>query len=136
MVEGKFRPDLFYRRGVMTEVLIPVRHVARMLDGDPWCLAGLSWPRPSPAPSEGSPMATIPEIEARIHALWAKGEARTFDESMELGRLLTALEAEMPPGDFYTHVLDVLHIPAPAAQRLMAQYRESQEADSSPGPEG
>ena len=47
-------------------------------------------------------MATIPEIEARIHALWAKGDARTLDESVELGRLLTALETEMPPGDFLT----------------------------------
>ena len=50
-------------------------------------------------------MATIPEIEARIHALWAKGDARTLDESVEFGRLLTALETEMPPGDFYKHVL-------------------------------
>jgi hypothetical protein len=71
-------------------------------------------------------MATIPEIEARIHALWAKGDARTRDESVELGRLLTELETEMPPGDFYTHVLDVLHIPARDAQRFMQQYRESQ----------
>jgi hypothetical protein len=71
-------------------------------------------------------MATIPEIEARIHALWARGDARTPDESVELGRLLTDLEAEMPPGDFYTHVLEVLHIPARDAQRLMQQYRESQ----------
>src|SRR5919106_6824635 len=63
------------------------------------------WPSPSPESSEGKPMATIPEIEARIHALWTKGEARTREESVELGRLLTALEAEMPPGDFYTHVL-------------------------------
>jgi hypothetical protein len=55
-------------------------------------------------------MATIPELEARIHALWAKGDARTRDESVELGRLLTALETEMPPGDFYTHVLNVLHM--------------------------
>jgi len=60
-------------------------------------------------------MATIPEIEGRIHALWAKGDARTLEESVELGRLLTALETEMPPGDFYTHVLDVLYIPARAA---------------------
>jgi hypothetical protein len=81
-------------------------------------------------------MATIPEIEARILALWAKGDARTFDESLELGRLLTALETEMPPGDFYTHVLDVLHIPARAAQRFMEQYHESQGADSHPVPEG
>ena len=81
-------------------------------------------------------MATIPEIEARIHALWAKGDARTLDESVALGRLLTALEAEMPPGDFYTHVLDVLHIPAHDAQRLMAQYRTSQEAEHGSAPEG
>jgi hypothetical protein len=80
-------------------------------------------------------MATIPEIEARIHALWAKGDARTPDESVELGRLLTALETEMPPVDFYTHVLEVLHIPARAAQHVMAQYRASQGADSSPMPE-
>jgi hypothetical protein len=45
-------------------------------------------------------MATIPEIEPRIHALWAKGDARTREESVEPGRLLTALETEMPPGDF------------------------------------
>ena len=71
-------------------------------------------------------MATIPEIEARIHGLWAKGDARTLDESVELGQLLTALETEMPPGDFYTHVLDVLYIPARAAQQFMQQYRGSQ----------
>ena len=71
-------------------------------------------------------MATIPEIEARIHALWAKGDARTLDESVELGRLLTALHTEMPPGDFYTHVLDVLHIPASTAQHFMQQYRDYQ----------
>jgi hypothetical protein len=81
-------------------------------------------------------MATIPEIEARIHALWTKGDARTREESVELGRRLAALEAEMPPGDFYTHVLDVLHIPARDAQHCMAQYRTSQEADNGPVPEG
>jgi hypothetical protein len=76
-------------------------------------------------------MATIPEIEARIHALWDKGDARTFDESVELGRLLTELQSEMPPGDFYRHVLDVLHIPASSAQEFMQQYREYQgEADA------
>jgi hypothetical protein len=69
-------------------------------------------------------MATIPEIDARIHALWAKGGARTPDESVELGRWLTALQAEMPPGDFYTHVLEVLHIPAREAQQFMHQHRE------------
>jgi hypothetical protein len=73
-------------------------------------------------------MATIPEIEARIHALWAKGDARTLDESVELGRLLTHLQTEMPPGDFYKHVLDVLHMHAHAAQRFMQQYREYQGA--------
>jgi hypothetical protein len=80
-------------------------------------------------------MATIPEIEARIHALWAKEDARTLGESVELGRLLTALETEMPPGDFYKHVLEVLHIPARNAQRFMAQYRASQGSDSRPAPE-
>jgi hypothetical protein len=81
-------------------------------------------------------MATIPEIEARIHALWVKGDdARTPDESVELGQLLTGLEIEMPPGDFYTHVLEVLHIPAREAQRFMAQYRASQGADNTPAPE-
>ncbi len=70
-------------------------------------------------------MATIPEIEARIHALWARGDTPTPDESVELGHLLTALEAEMPPGDFYTHVLEVLHIPAHDAQRFMEQSRTS-----------
>lgn len=57
-------------------------------------------------------MVTIPEIEACIHVLWTTGKARTREESVELGRLLTALEAEKPPGDFSTHVLEVLHIPA------------------------
>jgi hypothetical protein len=80
-------------------------------------------------------MATIPEIEAQIHALWAKGEARTLDESVELGRLLTALEAERPPGDFYTHVLEVLHMPARDAQHFMTQYRTSQGTGSRPMPE-
>ena len=73
-------------------------------------------------------MATIPEIEERIHALWAKGDARTPEESVALGQLLTELQTEMPPGDFYTHVLNVLHIPAHAAQDLMHQYREAQGA--------
>ena len=45
-------------------------------------------------------MATIPELEARIHTLWAKGRARTPEESRQLGQLLTELQAEMPPGDF------------------------------------
>jgi hypothetical protein len=81
-------------------------------------------------------MATIPEIEARIRTLWTKGDVRTPDESMELGWLLTALETEWPPGDFYRHVLDVLHIPARDAQRFMEQYRESQGSDSRPAPEG
>jgi hypothetical protein len=70
-------------------------------------------------------MATIPALEARLHALWAKGDARTRDESVELGRLLTALATERPPGDVYTHVLNVLHMPAREAQRFMHQYRES-----------
>jgi hypothetical protein len=89
-------------------------------------MVGLGWHGGYPDHSEGKYMATIPEIEARIHALWAKGDARTLDESVELGRLLTALETEMPPGDFSTHVLEVLHMPARAAQQFMHQYRESQ----------
>jgi hypothetical protein len=80
-------------------------------------------------------MATIPEIEARIYDLWAKGDTRTPDESVELGQLLTSLEIEMPPGDFYTHVLEVLHIPARDAQHFMAQYRASQGAESRQAPE-
>ena len=36
-------------------------------------------------------MATLPEIEARIHTLWSKGEAPTLDVSVDLGRLLTEL---------------------------------------------
>jgi GTP cyclohydrolase II len=70
-------------------------------------------------------MATIPEIEAR-----------TREESVELGRLLATLEAEQPLGDFSTHVLEVLHIPARDAQRFMQQSREAQGADSPPGPKG
>jgi hypothetical protein len=89
-------------------------------------MVGLAWYGRNPDYSGGTYMATIPEIEARIHALWAKGDPRTLDESVELGRLLTALQTEMPPGDFYKHVLDVLHIPARAAQQIMHQYRESQ----------
>jgi hypothetical protein len=81
-------------------------------------------------------MATIPEIEARIRALWTKGEACTREESVELGRLLTALRAEMPPGDFYRHVQEVLHIPERDAQHFMTQARTSQEADHGPVPEG
>jgi hypothetical protein len=78
-------------------------------------------------------MATIPDMEARIHALWAKGDMRTREESVELGRLLAALETEWPPGDFYRHVLDVLHIPARTAQDLMAQARSSEGGDSGQG---
>jgi hypothetical protein len=89
-------------------------------------MVGLGWHGGCPDHSEENRMATIPEIEARIHALWAKGDARTLDESVELGQLLTALETEMPPGDFYKHVLEVLHMPARAAQQFMQQYRESQ----------
>jgi hypothetical protein len=89
-------------------------------------MVGMGWHDGYPDHSERTHMATIPEIEARIHALWAKGDARTLDESIELGQLLTALETEMPPGDFYTHVLEVLHMPARAAQQFMHQYRESQ----------
>jgi Protein of unknown function (DUF3102) len=80
-------------------------------------------------------MATIPEIEARIHELWAKGDARTLEESVELGRLLTELQIEMPPGDFYKHVLEVLHIPARAAQQFMQQYREYEGIDTHVLPE-
>jgi hypothetical protein len=86
-----------------------------------------------PEPSEGHHMATIPEMAARIHALWAKGDVRTREESVELGRLLAALEAEWPPGDFYRHILDVLHIPTRAAQDLMQQARASEGADSGQG---
>lgn len=75
-------------------------------------------------------MATIQEIEARIHALWTKGDARTPDESVEPGQWLTSLDTDMPPGDFYTHVLEVLHIPARDAQRFMVEYRASQGTDS------
>ena len=80
-------------------------------------------------------MATIPEIEAQIHALWTKGEARTPEESVALGRLLTTLRTEMPPGDFYRHVQEVLHIPERDAQHFMTQSRTSQGADSGPVPE-
>jgi hypothetical protein len=80
-------------------------------------------------------MATIPEIEARIHTLWAKGHDRSPEESRELGRLLTELRTGMPPGDFYTHVLEVLHISACTAQRYMRQYRTQQGTDIPPLPE-
>jgi hypothetical protein len=89
-------------------------------------MVSLAWYGGYPDHLEGTHMATIPAIEARIHALWAKGDARTPEQSLELGRLLTDLETEMPPGDFYSHVLDVLHIPARDAQQFMHQYRESQ----------
>jgi hypothetical protein len=89
-------------------------------------MVDMVWYGGYPEHSEGTHVATIPEIEARIHALWAKGDARTVDESVEVGRLLTNLQTDMPPGDFYTHVLDVLHVPAHAAQQFMQQYRESQ----------
>jgi hypothetical protein len=69
-------------------------------------------------------MATIPEIDARIHALWAKGDARTPGESVALGRLLTDLETEMPPGDFSTHGLEVLDTFAREAQQFMHHHRE------------
>jgi hypothetical protein len=52
------------------------------------------------------------------------------------GARLTALETEMPPGDFYTHVLEVLYIPARDAQHFMQQAREAQGADRRPAPEG
>ena len=77
-------------------------------------------------------MATIPDIEARIHALHAKGRARTLDESVELGRLLTELKTQMPPGNFYTHVLEVLRIPVRTAQRYMQRYREHQGTNRQP----
>jgi hypothetical protein len=80
-------------------------------------------------------MATIPEIEARIYALRATGDTRTPDEAVELGQWLTSLETEMPPGDFYRHVLEVLHMPARDAQRFMAQSRAAQGADSRSVPE-
>jgi len=89
-------------------------------------MVGHAWYGKNPDYSAGKYMATIPEIEARIHALWSKGDIRTLEESVELGQLLTELETGMPPGDFYTHVLDVLHVPARAAQQFMQQYRESQ----------
>lgn len=69
-------------------------------------------------------MATIPEIEARIHALRTKGRTRTPDESVELGQLLTELKTQMPAGDFYRHVLEVLRMSARTAQRYMQRYRE------------
>jgi hypothetical protein len=91
-------------------------------------MVGMGWHGGYPDHSEGKSMAAIPEIEARLHALWAKGDARTFEESVEHGRLLTALETEMPLGDFSTHVLEVLHMPTRAAQHFMQQYREYQGA--------
>jgi hypothetical protein len=68
-------------------------------------------------------MATIPAIEERIRTLRARGRARTQEESVELGRLLTELRTQMPPGDFYTHLLEVLHIPSRTAQRYMRLFR-------------
>jgi hypothetical protein len=86
-------------------------------------MVGMGWHGGYPDDSDGKSMATIPEIEERLHALWAKGDARTLEESVELGRLLTALHTEMPPGDFSTHVLEVLHMPTRAAQQLMQRSR-------------
>jgi hypothetical protein len=80
-------------------------------------------------------MATIPKIEARIYALWMTGDARTPEEAVELGRRLTALETEQPPGDFYTHVLEVLRIPAHDAQHFMQRARASEGTDSRLAPE-
>ncbi len=74
-------------------------------------------------------MATIPAFEERIRALRAKGRARTPEESVELGWLLTELKTQMPPGDFYTHILEVLRIPSRTAQRYMRLFRTHQEAE-------
>jgi Protein of unknown function (DUF3102) len=80
-------------------------------------------------------MATIPDIEARIHALRTKGRARTPGESVELGRLLTELKTQMPAGDFYRHVLEVLRMSARTAQRYMQRYREHQGGDGRTSPQ-
>jgi Protein of unknown function (DUF3102) len=74
-------------------------------------------------------MATIPAIEERIRALRARGRARTQEESVELGHSLTELKTQMPPGDFYTHLLAVLRIPSRTAQRYMRLFRTHQEVD-------
>ena len=81
---------------------------------------------------QGTRMATRPELEERIHVLRAKGRARTPEESVELGRLLAELKTTMPPGDFYHHVLEVLHIAARTAQRHMQRYREQQGGGQTP----
>ena len=81
-------------------------------------------------------MASIPEIEARIHALWTTGEARSREEAVALGRLLTTLHTEMPPGDCYRHVQEVLHMPEHDAHHCMTQSRTSRGADHEPVSEG
>jgi hypothetical protein len=68
-------------------------------------------------------MATIPEIEARIHALWVKEDARTPDKAVELGQLLMSLETEVPPGDFYRHILHTWPRP-PGSSSLLVSWSE------------
>jgi hypothetical protein len=80
-------------------------------------------------------MATIPAIEERMRAWRAKGCARTPEESVELGRLLTELKTQMPPGDFYTHLLEVLRIPSLTAQRYMRLFVTHQEEEAQPARE-
>jgi Protein of unknown function (DUF3102) len=80
-------------------------------------------------------MATIPEIEARIHALRTKGRARAPEESVELGQLLTELKTQMPAGDFYRHVVRVLRLCPRTAQRYMQRYREHQRRNSRTSPQ-
>jgi hypothetical protein len=71
-----------------------------------------------------SAMATIPELEARIHALRTKGRARTTEGSVGPGQRLTERKTHMPAGDFYRHVLEVLRLSARTAQRYTQRYRE------------
>jgi hypothetical protein len=45
-------------------------------------MVGMVWHGGYRDHAEGTYMATIPEIEARSHALWAKGDARTGSWSL------------------------------------------------------
>jgi hypothetical protein len=51
-------------------------------------MVGLAWYGRYPDHSEAKHMATIPEIDEHIQALWAKGDTRTREEVGGFGHLL------------------------------------------------